>query len=210
MSAAKTIGKSLVLLILIVIMILAGLLWFDHLGEIEMKDTFDWAYKLIGAKPQTSETATSPENAAIADLEADRNAKIIEEYEIRAQELDKREADIVVKEAQNEQMAQELEDRRVALEESEKTFNNEKKKAEDREVNIRTTATYLNGMPPESAVKILLAMDDQDFIDTIRMVDKIAEETGSSSMVSYWMTFMPAERVAEINRKRSAKPQSLN
>ena len=65
-------------------------------------------------------------------------------------------------------------------------------------------------MPPESAVKILLAMDDQDFIDTIRMVDKIAEETGSSSMVSYWMTFMPAERVAEINRKRSAKPQSLN
>ena len=210
MSAAKTIGKSIVLLILIVIMILAGLLWFDHLGVIEMKKTFAPVYSLLGLAPQTSETADKPENAAIADLDADRNAKIIEEYEIRSQELDKREADIQVKEAENEQMAQELEDRRVALEESEKTFNNEKKKAEDREVNIRTRAEYLNGMPPQDAVEILLAMDDQDFIDTIRMVDKIADETGSSSMVSYWMTFMPADRVAEIYRKMGAKPQSLN
>jgi len=209
-SAAKTIGKSIVLLILIVIMILAGLLWFDYLGVIEMKKTFAPIYTLLGLTPQTSETADKPENAIVADLETDRNAKIIEEYEIRSQELDKREADILVKEAENEQLAQELEDRRTALEESEKTFNNERKKTEDREVNIRTRAEYLNGMPPESAVQILLAMDDQDFIDTIRMVDKIAEESGSSSMVSYWLTFMPADRVAEITRKMSSKPQSLN
>ena len=65
-------------------------------------------------------------------------------------------------------------------------------------------------MPPKSAVDILLAMDDQDFIDTIRMVDKIAEEGGSDSNVSYWLTLMPPERVAEITRKMEVKPQSLN
>ena len=210
MSAAKTIGKTIVLLILIVIMILAGLLWLDHLGVIEMKDTFDWFYKLIGLTPQTSVTVENPENIDLADLGNDRIKKIIEEYEIRSQELDKREENIVTREAQNEQMAQELDDRRIALEESEKTFNNERKRAEDRDANIRTRAEYLSSMPPKSAVDILLAMDDQDFIDTIRMVDKIAAETGSDSNVSYWLTLMPPERVAEITRKMEAKPQSIN
>ncbi|MBO4509535.1 MAG: flagellar protein FlbB [Spirochaetaceae bacterium] len=210
MSAAKTIGKTIVLLILIVIMILAGLLWFDHLGVIEMRDTFDWFYKLIGLTPQTSVTVENPENIDLADLGNDRIKKIIEEYEIRSQELDKREENIVTREAQNEQMAQELDDRRIALEESEKTFNNERKRAEDRDANIRTRAEYLSSMPPKSAVDILLAMDDQDFIDTIRMVDKIAAESGSDSNVSYWLTLMPPERVAEITRKMEAKPQSIN
>ncbi len=210
MSAAKTIGKTIVLLILIVIMILAGLLWFDHLGVIEMKDTFDWFYKLVGLTPQSSVTIDNPENIDLADLGNDRIKKIIEEYEIRSQELDKREENIVTREAQNEQMAQELDDRRIALEESEKTFNNERKRAEDRDANIRTRAEYLSSMPPKSAVDILLAMDDQDFIDTIRMVDKIAAESGSDSNVSYWLTLMPPERVAEITRKMEAKPQSIN
>ncbi len=210
MSAAKTIGKTIVLLILIVIMILAGILWFDHLGVIEMKDTFDWFYKLVGLTPQTSVTIDNPENIDLADLGNDRIKKIIEEYEIRSQELDKREENIVTREAQNEQMAQELDDRRIALEESEKTFNNERKRAEDRDANIRTRAEYLSSMPPKSAVDILLAMDDQDFIDTIRMVDKIAAESGSDSNVSYWLTLMPPERVAEITRKMEAKPQSIN
>ena len=191
-------------------MIVAGLLWFDHLGVIEMKDTFDWFYKLVGLTPQSSVTIDNPEIIGLADLGNDRIKKIIEEYEIRSQELDKREENIVTREAQNEQMAQELDDRRIALEESEKTFNNERKRAEDRDANIRTRAEYLSSMPPKSAVDILLAMDDQDFIDTIRMVDKIAAESGSDSNVSYWLTLMPPERVAEITRKMEAKPQSIN
>lgn len=191
-------------------MVLAGLLWFDYLNVIEMKKTFAPVYKLLGLEPQSSVTAEKPEDAIVADLESDRISKIIEEYEIRSQELDRREENIITREAENEQMAQELDDRRIALEESEKTFNNERKKAEDRDANIRTRAEYLSSMPPKSAVDILLAMDDQDFIDTIRMVDKIAEEGGSDSNVSYWLTLMPPERVAEITRKMEVKPQSLN
>ena len=205
--AGKTIGKTLVLLVLIVIMVLAGLLWFDYLNVIEMKKVFAPVYKLLGMEPQTSQTVDKPESVVDVDLDNDRIKKIIEEYDIRSQELDKREEDIVTREAQNEQMAQELDDRRIALEESEKTFNNERKRAEDRDANIRTRAEYLSQMPPKSAVDILLAMEDQDLIDTIRMVDKIA---GADSNVSYWLTLMPPERVAEITRKMEAKPQTLN
>lgn len=208
--AAKSIGKTLVLLLLIIIMVLAGLLWFDYFGVIQMKKVFAPVYRMMGLEPQNSESADKTETLVLADLDDDRLEKRLEALEIRVQELDKRESDISVKEAQNEQIAQELDDRRAALEESEKTFNNEKKKTEDREVNIRTKAEQLNSMPPKNAVSILLQMDDQDLIDTIRMCDRIAEENGESSQVSYWMSQMPAERAAEIYRKMTAKPQELN
>ena len=64
-------------------------------------------------------------------------------------------------------------------------------------------------MAPANAVAILLAMDDQDMIDTLRKVDEIAEQEGKSSMVSYWMSLMPPERVAQIQRKMTVKPNSL-
>ena len=57
---------------------------------------------------------------------------------------------------------------------------------DDRNVNIRKNAENLNGMAPANAVAILNEMDDQDIIDTLRMVDQIASEEGTSSMVSYW------------------------
>jgi flagellar protein FlbB len=123
--------------------------------------------------------------------------------------LDKRELDIQALEAENTQIAQELEERRISQEEREKTFNNIQKMYDDRNVNIRKNAENLNGMAPANAVAILNEMDDQDIIDTLRMVDQIAAEEGTSSMVSYWLSLMPANRVAELQRKMANKPTSL-
>ena len=143
------------------------------------------------------------------DLDEARLEKRLEELEIRTQELDLRESVIAEKEAVNNQMSEELEDRRISQEEREKTFNNIQKKYDDRDVNIGKNAQNLNGMAPANAVAILLAMDDQDMIDTLRKVDEIAEQEGKSSMVSYWMSLMPPERVAQIQRKMTVKPNSL-
>ena len=112
-------------------------------------------------------------------------------------------------EQENTQIAQELEERRISQEEREKTFNNIQKMYDDRNVNIRKNAENLNGMAPANAVAILNEMDDQDIIDTLRMVDQIAAEEGTSSMVSYWLSLMPANRVAELQRKMANKPTSL-
>ena len=209
MSFGKNLGKTIVLLILVIILILGGLLWFDYLGVIQAKKIFAPFYRLIGKEPQTSVAVTTNIDLLKVDLDSERLEKRLEELSLRSEELDKREQDIATLEAENTQIAQELEERRISQEEREKTFNNIQKMYDDRNVNIRKNAENLNGMAPANAVAILNEMDDQDIIDTLRMVDQIAAEEGKASMVSYWLSLMPAERVAELQRKMANKPTSL-
>ena len=209
MGFGKSFGKTIVLLILVIILILGGLLWFDYLGVIQAKKLFAPFYRLIGKEPQTSVAVTTNTEILQADLDNERLEKRLEELSLRSEELDKREQDIAALEAENTQIAQELEERRISQEEREKTFNNIQKMYDDRSVNIRKNAENLNGMAPANAVAILNEMDDQDIIDTLRMVDQIAAEEGKASMVSYWLSLMPAERVAELQRKMANKPTSL-
>lgn len=209
MGFGKSLGKTIVLLILVIILILGGLLWFDYLGVINAKSMFAPFYRMIGKEPQTTVTKTTSAELLQTDLDDERLAKRLEELSLRSEELDKRELDIQALEAENTQIAQELEERRISQEEREKTFNNIQKMYDDRNVNIRKNAENLNGMAPANAVAILNEMDDQDIIDTLRMVDQIAAEEGTSSMVSYWLSLMPANRVAELQRKMANKPTSL-
>ena len=65
-------------------------------------------------------------------------------------------------------------------------------------------------MKPDAAVAILVAMDDQTVIDVLRKVEELAAANGSSSMGSYWLSLMPSDRAAEIQRKMISKPESLD
>ena len=132
-----------------------------------------------------------------------------EAIDIRIEELDKREADLEESETKNAQIAAELAEREKNQEEREKTFNLTVKKYDDKEVNIEQIANNLNGMRPQAAVDILVAMDDQIVIDVLRKVEEMAKENGSSSMGSYWLSLMPSDRAAEIQRKMLSKPESL-
>ena len=64
-------------------------------------------------------------------------------------------------------------------------------------------------MRPQAAVDILIAMDDQTVIDVLRKVEELAAANGTSSMGSYWLSLMPSERAAEIQRKMISKPETL-
>lgn len=207
------IGKTIFLLILIIILVLGGLLWFDYLGVIHAKKVFAPVYKLFGLAPQTSVSATASKSLA-ADLDEDRLAKRIEALDIRTQELDKRESDIVKVEEQNEAIAKELEDRKKSQDEREKTFNNQLKKYDDRNTNIETIVSYLNNMPPQTAVEQLLSHDDQDVIDILRKADEMAAASKTTSMSSTWLMFMgqagQSERASTIERKMANKPESLD
>lgn len=204
----KAVGKSIVLIMLIIIMALGGLLWFDYLGVVHVKSVFSPLYKVLGKTPQTSDTATLT-NPVVVDLDQDRINKQREAIELRTEELDKRENEILQKEKLNEQIASELSNREKFQEEREKTFNQTVKQYDDKNVNIEQIAANLNGMRPEAAVNILVAMDDQTVIDVLRKVEEIAARNGTSSMGSYWLSLMPAERAAEIQRKMLSKPDSL-
>ncbi len=209
MSFKKSLGKSFVLLIVILILIVGGLLWFDYLGVVHVKSLFAPAYKMLGKAPQTSITATQSK-PLVANLDEDRLNKQREALDIFKEELDKREADIEVVEKQNEKIAVELAEREKNQEEREKTFNSTVKKYDDKNINVEQIANNLNGMTPQAAVDILIAMDDQLVIDVLRKVEEIAKATGSSSMGSYWLSLMPSDRAAEIQRKMVSKPENLD
>jgi flagellar protein FlbB len=208
MARGKNAGKSIVLLFLIIILALGGLLWFDYLGIIHAKSVFAPLYKVLGMKPQTSSTAVTvkPLNS---DIDQDRIDKQREALQLYKEELDKRDTDLSASEKRNEQIATELAEREKTQEDREKTFNNTVKKYDDKEVNIEQIAANLNGMQPKAAVNILLAMDDQMVIDVLRKVEEIAAANGTSSLGSYWLSLMPAERAAEIQRKMVNKPETL-
>ena len=205
----KSLGKTIVLLMLIIIMALGGLLWFDYLGVMHVRTVFNPLFKALGKDPQTSVTATSSA-PVVADLDQDRINKQLESIEIQREELARREEEVAVKEQLNEQIANELISREKSQEDREKTFNQTLKKYDDKNVNIEQIALNLNGMRPEAAVNILLAMEDQMVIDVLRKVEEIAQRNGSSSMGSYWLSLMPADRAAVIQRKMLSKPESLN
>ena len=197
----KNAGKSIVLIMLIIIMALGGLLWFDFLGVIHVKNVFSPLYKVMGRDPQGSVTSTSS-HPIVGNLEQERLDKQREALELFKEELDKREEEISAKEKLNEQIAAELAER-------EKTFNRNVKQYDDKNVNIEQIALNLNGMRPEAAVNILLAFDDQVCIDVLRKVEELAKRDGTASMGSYWLSLMPAQRAAEIQRKMISKPESL-
>jgi flagellar protein FlbB len=107
-------------------------------------------------------------------------------------------------------MAQELEERARMLTERENSFNQSLQRYDNRKANVEQNARYLTGMPPADAVEILVAMDDQTVIDILRAVEELAASSGEASVVAYWLSLMPAERSADIQRKMGAKPSSLN
>ena len=93
MSFKKSLGKSFVLLLVILILIIGGLLWFDRLGVIHVKSVFSPVYKVLKKDPQTSTTATQSKPLT-ANLDEDRLRKQRESLDIFKEELDKRQQDI--------------------------------------------------------------------------------------------------------------------
>lgn len=208
MAKSSSVGKTVVLLFLLIILVLGGLLWFDFLGVIRVKNLFSPVYRLFGLAPQTSTTFTSSKPLSV-DLDLDRLAKQREALDIYREELEKREGDSSLAEDQNRRLAEEIAEREKNLEEREKTFNNLVKMYDDRNVNIEQIAANLEGMPPRAAVDILVAMDDQIVIDVLRKVTERAEAAGTASMVAYWLSLMPAERAAIVQRKMTSKPTAI-
>ena len=107
MAFRKNLGKSFVLLIVIIVLVLGGLLWFDFLGIINVKSVFTPVYKLMGKEPQSTITSTQS-HPLVADLDEDRLNKQKEAINLQIEELEKREADIVTSEEKNAEIAAEL------------------------------------------------------------------------------------------------------
>ncbi len=194
--------KILLLILIILILLVLGAAWFDFLGILDARQTFAPVLKWVGI--ESSEPVESYADPLLLDkerLEKEQKAveEQIEQLDARAEKLDQREEEL-------EQRMDELAEREKELEEKEKSFNQRVKIYDNKKANLEQNAAYLNGMPPEKAVEILLGMDDQDMIDVLRTAERVAQEQGTASIVSYWLSLMPAERAATIQRKMAQRP----
>jgi flagellar protein FlbB len=201
--AGRIIGRVLLLLLLIAILAGGGLVWFDYLNVIDAKTVLAPVYRLIGLQART-QTETGEDE--FLSLDAERLAIRLEALELRAMEMEQTEQELVSRRDEIEQMAQDLEERQKALDERENSFNAMTEDADIRSRNVEQQARYLTGMPPANAVEIINRMNDQDAIDALRKTEEIAQAEGTSSIVSYWLSLMPPERAAELQRKMAGRP----
>ena len=218
MASGHIAGRIAVLVFLILILVGGGLIWFDYLNVIDAKNVigpvvdFLRPLPLIGRLMPSGTGRTQPlfPEEDILNLDAERFAVRMSALELRNMEMDKQEQDMQSRMGHIEQMAQELEERQKALDEREKSLNAVLSDAEIKDRNVEQIAINLTSMPPERAVGILAAMDDQDIIDVLRKTDELAQASGSQSIVPYWLSLMDSQRAAEISRKMVSRPSSLN
>jgi flagellar protein FlbB len=183
-----------------------GIVWFDYLNVIDAKTVLAPFYRFIGRDGRSQNVPVDVE----LSLDSERLAVRLEAIELRDMELEKKEQELQSRNGEIEQKAQDLEERQKSLDERENSFNALVKEAENRDKNVEQNARYLSGMPPKNAVGIIEKMNDQDAIDVFRKAEEIARAEGSSSIVSYWISLLPADRAADLQRKMAGRPQSLN
>jgi flagellar protein FlbB len=209
------IGRTIVLLILIAIMSMGGLIWFDYLNVIDAKGILAPIYARIPFIPKILnipgmgriQPKTQPDE--ILDLNSERLAIRLEALELLNLEMDTKKRDFDNKFGEIEQMAQELEERQKALDEQENSLKAQAAYAENKDRNVEQNARYLTGMPPQNAVGIIAKLDDQDAIDVLRKTEEIARAEGTTSIVSFWFSLMDPVRAAELQRKMAGRPPKL-
>jgi flagellar protein FlbB len=190
---------------LIIIIAAGGLLWFDYLNVIDIKTIIAPVYRLLKLGNRSQPPLTPGE---MLNMDAERLAVLIEAHDLRSAELDKVENDLATRQGEIEQMAAELEQRQKGLDEREKSLKAEEDAAAIQDRNVTQTALWLNNMPPDAAVNIIVTMDDQDILDLFRKVEQLAAESGSASLVSVWLMNgnMPPARAGELQRKMKERP----
>lgn len=202
----RVFGRVVVMLIMIAAIAIGGLFWFDYLGIVDAKALFSPALRLLRLPTRTG-------NAMPADapylLDDERFDKQLAAVDARRQELAGLEKAAAERQASVEAMAQEVADREKTLTERENSFKQMAERYENRKANVEQSAKYLTGMPPADAVKILAKTDDQTVVDILRAVEELAAKSGESSVVAYWLSLLPPEKSAVIQRKMNEKPASL-
>ena len=190
-------ARIFILFLLLIVLTLGGMIWFDYLGIVDAKAVLSPVYQALGVQKRSAVAGADDPNL----LDKERLAKAADALALRQQDLEKRDIDLQQKQKELDQLGQDLNDKEAALGAREKAFNDRVKAFENRRVNLEQNARYLTSMPPTNARDILLKMDDQDVIDIFRIVEAQAQRTGQDSLVPYWLSIMPADRAAALQRK---------
>ena len=194
--------QILLLLLLIVGLVVGGLIWFDYLGILDVNDTFAPVLSLVGIAPRQG----TGEPTDVMLLDRVRLEKQQQAVNLREAQLDQTRLELQNQEEDVEQLMQTLESRQEELQDRENSLNERLQRYENRRAVLEENSRNLTSMAPDRAVEILVSYDDQLLIDTLRVTEELAREAGEVSLVSVWLSRMPPDRAAEIQRKMTIKP----
>lgn len=197
MRSGNSVIKIVFLLLLLAVVVVLGLVWFDYLGILDSQVPLKLFSRVLGI--QEKEELQSPYDSAFL-LDEERLGKREQSIELQLEEIRLTKEDQQVSEKELVQWSEELSEREKAVSEKEKSLNEALKMYDNKRANLEQMATYWGGMAPESAVAIMLEMDSLDVVDVLRTSERISQEAGKPSLVAYWISLMPSERGAEIQR----------
>lgn len=189
--------RIFLLALLLVVLTLAGVVWFDYLGLIDARDALAPIWRLAGLSQRAGAVAADDPNL----LDKERLAKQQEAVDLREEDLERIRQELSNETANLAQIAEQLAERAQALDAREKALSDREKAFENRRVNLAQNARYLVGMRPQDAVARLSAMEDQDVIDIFRITEEEAAKEGETSLVAYWLSLMDPARAAVLMRK---------
>jgi len=194
--------RIFLLALLLVVLALAGIVWFDYLGLIDARRALAPVWRLTGLRQRAAGIPDDDPNL----LDKERLAKEQEALVLKAEDLERARRELAAETANLTQIAEQLAEREQAAEAREKAFIERVNTFENRRVNLAQNAGYLVGMPPKDAVARLAAMEDQDVIDIFRITEEEAAKAGETSLVAHWLSMMDPKRAAVLLRKMQRRP----
>jgi flagellar protein FlbB len=194
--------QILLLIFLIFALVAGGLLWFDYLGLIDVKDRFQPVLGAVGVDDRSD--AADPDDIMLMDRL--RLEKFQEAVSLRESEIDQVRESLEEERLTLEEREQQLQDRLQEVEEREVSLNERLQRYENRRAVLEQNSRDLTSMRPDDAVEILVGYDDQLLIETLRVTEELAQAAGEVSLVSVWLSQLPAERAADIQRKMTLRP----
>ena len=202
-SSGAGIAKIFFLIILIIVLVIGGLLWVDFLGLINARDSLAPLLRMVNI--DVPEAVEQPDDIYLLDKE--RLDKQIEALDLREADLLSREENILLGEAELKELAAQLEEQKKSLDEKEKSLNEALKMYDNKRANLEQNALYLSGMEPAKAVAIMNEMQKTELVDVLRTSERLSRESGTASLVAFWLSLMDPDRASEIQSMMVIKPE---
>ncbi|MEX2443554.1 MAG: flagellar protein FlbB [Alkalispirochaeta sp.] len=201
-SRLGAIPQIILLILLILILAAGGLFWFDYLGLVNARETFAPVVGMFGDDDDSGIQAADD----IMLMDRLRLEKLQEAVDLREAELKEEEDRLQAARAELEEVQQRLDERAADLDEREVSLNEQLERYDNRRAVLEQNSQDLTSMRPANAVEILAGYDDQLLIDTLRVTEELAQEAGEVSLVSVWLSQLPADRAADIQRQMTLTP----
>lgn len=201
---ARAWPRILLYIFLILSLIVGGIVWFDILGLINARDSFRPILSVFGLAPSGSDLPTDDTFL----LDSIRIQKLDESVNLRLEAIKGERTELDSLAGDLERRVSELRERELAQQERENSFNELLRQYDNRRANLIRISEDLTSMRPAEAVAILEGYDDQLLIDTLRVTQELADSGGQFSLVPVWLSMLPPNRAADLQRKMALRPDT--